>query len=125
VVADSVLAHIDDEDLVIHVVWTPVLENDDYESSVKAQFYIPDDRATHYWDGDVGLGNAYGRVVPLPNGRRLAWDIYFVYEKGVLWEEKPPEPDAWAHQLGLDDRHLSDGQRLLDDVREVLIAGRD
>ena len=119
-VTDSVLALVDDEDLVIHVVWTPVLANDDYASSVKAQFYIPDERAMHYWDGDVNLGNAYGRVIALPNGRRLAWDIYFVYRKGVLWGEKRPEPDAWAHQLGFDDQHLGNGERLRESLQEIL-----
>ena len=71
-VQSEVLDKIDDERLVVHVVWTPVLQNDNYDAAVTAPQLIPDARATHYWDGDMVLGTAYGKVVELPNGRDFA-----------------------------------------------------
>jgi hypothetical protein len=34
-----------------------------------------------------------------------AWDVWMLYEPGVLWEEQvPPAPTWWEHQLsGLED----------------------
>jgi hypothetical protein len=120
VVVKNVLDEIDNDQLVVHVVWTPVLKPDNYESAVKAQFQIRDERAVHYWDGDKELGSAYGKVVPLPNGRKFAWDIYFAYAEGVKWEDKPPEPADWVHQLGRDERQLKNGDRLRESVLELL-----
>ena len=119
-VADKVLNALDSENLVMHVVWTPVLQNDNFASSVKAQFEIKDSRARHYWDGEGRLGTAYGKLLPLPRGRTFAWDIYFAYEPGVSWEERPPAPSEWSHQLGRDERSLGDGTRLHEIVDKLL-----
>ena len=29
-----------------------------------------------------------------------AWDIYFFYDKDAAWDEAPPKPVEWWHQLG-------------------------
>ena len=119
-VVDNVLNKIENEDLVIHVVWTPVLKADSYASSISAQFKILDPRAVHYWDGDRNLGTAYGRVVSLPRGRKFAWDIYFVYDRDAQWGAAPPQPTDWAHQLGSDHRHLAKGEGLREAVEKAL-----
>ena len=120
-VLDNVLKKVPSEDLVIHVVWTPVLRADDFEAAKEAVDLIPDVRSIHYWDGDQVLGLAYGRAVELPRGRVLAWDIYFTYAAGVEWDDQVPTPSDWVHQLGSDDRHLSDGAGLRSAVEELLI----
>jgi hypothetical protein len=120
VVQQKVLESIDSKDLVVHVVWMPVLKNDSFEAAKKAPFLIPDARAFHYWDADQDLGRVYGRIVELPRGRELAWDIYFVFEPGVSWEDKPPAPTNWAHQLGIDERHLEDGDNLQEMVKALV-----
>ena len=89
----------------------PVLKSDNADAGKKAEPLLADSRVTHYWDGDKSLGKLYGRSLELPRGRRLAWDIYFVYAPGVRWEGEPPEPTAWMHQLGFDGRHLN-GEKL-------------
>jgi hypothetical protein len=120
VVLENVLQKIPDEDLSVHVVWTPVLKSDHFGATAAAQKLIPDLRALHYWDGDQHLGKAYGAVLELPRGRELAWDIYFAYDAGVLWGTEVPPPSLWAHQLGSDSRHLGDGARLRQAVRAML-----
>lgn len=117
---EKVLDAIDSEDLAVHVVWMPVLQSDNFEAAKKAPALVPDGRALHYWDGDQDLGRLYGRIVELPRGRELAWDIYFVFEPGVIWEELPPYPSEWAHQLGLDDRNLNEGDQLQAAVKSLV-----
>jgi hypothetical protein len=120
VVAENILQKIADENLSVHVVWTPVLASDEFESTSTAKNLIQDPRAMHYWDGDQNLGLAYGKVVRLPRGRDLAWDIYFAFGPDVVWEDEVPQPSAWAHQLGLDERRLDDGTRLREALEGLL-----
>ena len=119
-VQKEVLDEIKDENLRVHVVWTPVLRNDDRDASLESRDLIPDPRAVHYWDEDLDLGLAYGRAVSLPPGRDLAWDIYFVFDRGAKWEGELPAPAEFSHQLGRGERYLGDGSRLRDLVRGAL-----
>ena len=119
-VLESVLEKLPSRELSIHVVWTPVLRSDDFDAAKRARSLIPDPRAVHYWDGDQDLGLAYGKVLDLPRGRQLAWDIYFAYGEGVEWGEIVPQPTDWVHQLGMDERHLGDGSNLRTSVEAML-----
>ena len=123
-VVDELLEKIEDEDLAIHVVWTPVLSPDNREAALAARSYIQDSRAKHYWDGTQSLGLAFGKTVALPNGRELAWDIYFAFERGKTWGKNLPDPDEWVHQLGRDDKHLGDGSGFRTKVQKLLISAK-
>jgi hypothetical protein len=115
-----VLNEIDDDRLAIHVVWTPVLASDRETSVDEARkIFEGDDRVEQYWDGGQWLGKAYGRIMELPRGRDLAWDIYFIFDDGVTWADSLPPPTDWQHQLGMDDRYLN-GARLRESVRQRL-----
>lgn len=116
----QVLDTIKDDNLRVHVVWTPVLGDDDRDASLESRNLIPDPRAVHYWDDELDLGLAYGRAVALPPGRDLAWDVYFVFDQGTMWEGNLPVPAEYSHQLGRDERYLGDGSRLLRLVLEAL-----
>ena len=106
---DEVLTQIDSKELSVLAVWMPVLKSDNAAAGKKAEPLLPDPRVTHYWDDDNSLGKLYGRSLTLPRGRQLAWDIYFVYAPGVKWDDQPPPPTEWMHQLGTDERHLNGG----------------
>ena len=118
-VSDEVIEKIEDDDFAIYVVWTPVLGTDDRASTADASDSVPDDRATHYWDGATALGELYGEAVELPRGRSLAWDIYFVFDRDAEWQRDVPAPASWMHQLGRDER-LLDGDALREAVRDLL-----
>ena len=109
-VHDNVLEQVDSENLAVFAVWMPVLGSDNAEAAKKAEALLSDPRVTHYWDSDNSLGKLYGRQLTLPRGRQLAWDVYFVYAPGVRWEDEPPAPTAWMHQLGRDERSLEGGE---------------
>ena len=107
---DSVLKQVESEDLAVFAVWMPVLESDSAEAGRKAEPLLPDPRVIHYWDSDNSIGKLYGRQLTLPRGRQLAWDIYLVFAPGVRWDDEPPVPTAWMHQLGRDERSLEGGK---------------
>jgi hypothetical protein len=119
VVHDSVLKQVESDDLSVIAVWMPVLRSDNAEAGKQAEHLLPDPRVVHYWDGDNSLGKLYGRQLTLPRGRQLAWDIYFVYAPGVRWEDEPPVPTAWMHQLGRDERLLN-GDTLRGTILQLL-----
>lgn len=119
-VQEKVLDVIDSEDVSAHIVWMPVLRGDNFDAAERAPKLIPDVRARHYWDGDQDIGKLYGRIVELPIGRELAWDIYFVFEPGVVWDEVAPVPTDWAHQLGRDERLLEEGDGLYAAVKKLV-----
>jgi hypothetical protein len=107
-----------DPDLAVLCVWLPMLGSDDEPSSRKATRLLPDPRVRHFWTGDLKLGEAFQQVMELP---RVAWDIYFVYPPGVRWDDEPPLPVSFMHQLrGLPEETLLDGSRLAETVRALL-----
>lgn len=114
------MSRLKDEKLAVHVVWMPVLAGDDREAAEQSKGLIPDPRARHYWTDEQSLGMAYGKILKLPRGRDLAWDIYFAFDAGVKWEEAPPVPADWAHRLGSDDRFLADGSTFRDTIESLL-----
>ena len=118
-VHDEVLEQVDSDDLSVIAVWMPVLQSDNAAAVKKAEPLLPDPRVLHYWDGDSSLGKLYGQSLELPRGRKLAWDIYFVYAPGVTWDDQPPPPTEWMHQLGMDERHLN-GTTLRGTILELL-----
>jgi hypothetical protein len=64
------------------------------------------DRLSHYWDHDLRLSHAFHRVLQLgqrPQPHRIAWDIFLLYEARIMWNEEPPVPEFWMHQLFLED----------------------
>ena len=88
----------------------PVLGSDNAEAGKQAESLLPDPRVIHYWDSDSSIGKLYGRQLTLPRGRQLAWDIYLVFAPGIRWEDEPPTPTGWMHQLGRDERYLEGGK---------------
>lgn len=119
------MAKIADERLRSYVVWVPKLGGAQKDVPVATRF-MPDDRATHYWDDGGGLMSAYTRVLGLPED---AWDIYLIYGPEARWDgDLPPPPQFWMHQLGSRDSPRVKGPYLEPDefarrVRALLGSG--
>ncbi len=71
------------------------------------------------------------RIVRLPmlpedGAGRVAWDVYLVYPPGATWDDDPPVPAAWRHQLGdsswADAAHYRTGEALFADLRAAVGA---
>lgn len=88
------------------VVWTPVLFSDTRDDALAATKEFRGTFVEQFWDPARKLGRAYAKVVDLPAKRSLAWDVHFVHRASDSWQEVPPRPFDWMHQLGDDDRRL-------------------
>ncbi len=99
-VKKHVLDQIPTPNLWAYVVWQPVLLWRARESAARrAERRIFDQRVTHFWDARTELGKLYSEILNLPGGIP-AWDVYFILGLEVRWEDKPPTPTYWMHQLG-------------------------
>ena len=48
---------------------------------------MPDLRVTHYWDGGRLVGRWFSAQVDGSDG--VAWDTYYLYGPGAVWETVP------------------------------------
>ena len=79
----------------VFVIWEPVLLTDWRRPSAAQTSYVPDRRATHFWDIDRRLSALYGgpaKKETLAETHQLAfrmkdviWDTALVYPPGVRW----------------------------------------
>ncbi len=116
----DILEQIKDPGLSVHVIWLPVMRDDTSASLESATQTMPDSRVRHYWDDDLSLGLGFGKLVDLPNGDDLAWDVYFVYDRGAQWSDHPGPPDSWWHQLRRDDHRVLSTARLREYLASAL-----
>lgn len=82
----------------VYVVWPPILAGREGQVA-KASRTVADPRATHYWDGEAFLADAYAKVL---GWDEPAWDVYLLYGPDARWPAgaPPPAPDFLMHQLG-------------------------
>ncbi|MFQ5776676.1 MAG: hypothetical protein ACE5IP_01565 [Terriglobia bacterium] len=110
--------------LVTYVVWLPVLNFQDastlQRNGRKESSRLPGPRSLHFSDPEGYSGREYGKIVGIPYGAP-AWDIYFAFGADVRWEDAPPAPTYWEHQLGrVDPARRLDGRRFAREVRKLL-----
>lgn len=103
----------------MYVVWVRSLPKDNEERVPAATTKLPDQRASHFWDGDGKLKVAYKRLMKM---EELAWDVYYVYGRGVEWKgELPPVPNYYMHQLySLPPELMLDGDKLAEEINKLL-----
>ena len=81
-------------------MWLPVLPSGAHEPAAQREAgRIRDTRAMRFFDAEARVGKVYSSVLHLPS-RMPAWDVYLVFGPEVRWEETPPVPAYWMHQLG-------------------------
>lgn len=79
------------------MVWVPVLPADTVDAAELRAAAWHDPRITHVWDGTGEVNLRFARSLSL---RGPGWDVYLVYDRGIVWEEDlPPVPAFWMHQL--------------------------
>jgi hypothetical protein len=121
VVQDNVISKIDSQDFLAYAVWEPILKTDDERSSRKAVSLFPDKRVKNYWVHTRAVGELFQTPINLTT--EPAWDVYLVYQPGVVWDgDTPPEPTFFMHQLGgrLPDGRRLDGPELRDGIEKIL-----
>lgn len=118
-VREQILENLNSDNVKVYVVWTPVLREDDRTTANEATQLIEDNRVQQFWDDDKSLGLSFGKIVTLPRKRTLAWDVYLIFDQESQWQDQPPVPADWMHQLGIDEKTL-DGKKLLESVQRLV-----
>jgi len=111
------------KDMVVSIVWIPMLPGDSESAAQVATALIPDARAQHFFDADCRAVRALASR--LGGEDRIAWDMYLFFSPGVTWGDEPPLPMDWVHQL--DDEDWADPARYRcgNDLVAALVASAD
>ncbi len=83
-------------DVDVSVVWIDVLPTDDAAAARRSASVFEGTLVAQYHDPNQLLGNAIAEGLI---ARPPAWDVYLFYPPGARWEEAPPKPVDWRHQL--------------------------
>jgi|SRR5579871_3536056 len=119
VIQQEVLNTIQDPTLRVFIAWVPILPSDKHAPDNDTLSLAPDKRATHYWDEKGKLPRLFQKILSLTP--RPAWDVYLIYPPGVTWEQEPPKPVYWQHQLGgVTAAPRLDGKSFAEELRKVL-----
>jgi hypothetical protein len=124
VMQSAVLDVTPDSSLHAYVAWVPILPGDSDRAAEESRTLVQDGRATHFWDEQRVLPQSFARVLGLPQDCP-AWDVYLAYPPGVRWENEPPLPAFWHHQLGdTIDAPKLDGAAFAAQLQALLTADR-
>jgi len=74
-----------------------MLPSDNASAAKRAAQSIADTRVRHFYDAKADVGKVIAQS--LGEASRIAWDMYLFYAAGVEWNQEPPQPIAWAHQM--------------------------
>ncbi len=86
-----------DERVRAYVIWDPIFGGDFDGAAKRLSKSFPDKRVSYFKDSDSLAGTLWKRVLKLDND--IAWDVYFLYGAAANWDQQPPQPDFWMHQL--------------------------
>ncbi len=89
-----------DQNLRAYIIWLPVLRSGAHEPAARREAgRIPGSRTVRFYDPEARVGKLYSGILHLPPGLP-AWDVYLVFGPQSRWEQNPPVPTYWMHQLG-------------------------
>ena len=92
------LRSVTDDRVKAYIVWLPIFGGDFEEEARKLSNSFRDKRVSYYLDHANETGKQWERV--LNTERSIAWDVYLLYGPEAHWNEEPPQPAYWMHQLG-------------------------
>jgi hypothetical protein len=115
----KVLKDVPDDRVTAYVIWDPIFGGNFDRESNKLPKTLPDKRVRYFKDPDSVAGTAWRKVLNL--FRPIAWDVYLLYGADSEWQEEPPQPDYWMHQLsGLKTAPILDEKKFTEELRGLL-----
>ena len=98
-----------------------MLPPDNEAAAASSARLIRDPRARHFYDPNALVGKAIAARLGSPSA--IAWDFYLFFSSGLEWNQDPPMPVEWAHQLsdawvGPDHFYWNEG--LVQELRRVM-----
>lgn len=91
------LKQVPDDRVRAYVIWLPIFGGDFEGESRKLSKTFPDRRVSYFRDAESLTGDLWETI--LKTGRETAWDVYLLYGAAARWDDKPPAPGFWMHQL--------------------------
>jgi hypothetical protein len=92
------LKSVTDDRVRAYIVWLPIFGGDFKGEARKLSNSFRDKRVSYFLDPTSETGKRWERV--LKTERFIAWDVYLLYGPDANWEDEPPQPSFWMHQLG-------------------------
>jgi hypothetical protein len=92
------LKSVTDDRVRAYIVWLPIYGGDFKGEARKLSNSFRDKRVSYFLDPASEIGKQWEGV--LKTGRLIAWDVYLLYGAETAWQDDPPPPDFWMHQLG-------------------------
>jgi hypothetical protein len=118
----AILRDFPDADISVCIVWINMLPLDGLATAKLSARIIADPRACHLHDPEKLAGKAIAQS--LGGKDKVAWDIYLFYKAGDEWNDGPPAPIRWAHQLQgsewADSAHYHSGDDLIKELHEIM-----
>ena len=81
----QLLAQYPSEQVRVYAVWLPMLGGDAREEWNGTT--MPDARVTHFWDGELQVGQWFAKQVEGYDG--VSWDVYYLYGPHAVGETIP------------------------------------
>jgi hypothetical protein len=115
----KILKDAPDDRVRVYVIWDPIFGGNFDVEVKKLSSGFPDKRVSYYKDPDSLAGNLWERV--LKTQREIAWDVYLLYGADAQWDEQPPQPEFWMHQLdGVTLAPRLDEEKFTQELKELL-----
>jgi hypothetical protein len=108
-------------ELDVLLIWVSMMSGDTYEAAQKAAKKFKDKRVKQFYDPQQLAGRAFAKSLGCSDG--VAWDIYLFYPLGTLWQDLPPPPESFMHQLRdswADQRRLFENEQLRANLTETM-----
>jgi hypothetical protein len=78
--------------------WIDMLEDDSAAAAAQASSrFAAFPSAYHFHDPEREIGRAVAQSIG--GVGKIAWDFYLLYARTAQWNQAPPAPVAWFHQL--------------------------
>ena len=84
-------------DISVSIVWIDMVALDSEDTARVSAKIVEDPRVCHFHDPEKRAGKAIAES--LGGQDKVAWDMYLFYTKGSEWDDGPPMPADWVHQL--------------------------
>lgn len=85
-------------DISVSIVWVHMLPFDNVLTARLIARTIKAPGVCHFYDPGKRVGKIIAQSLGAPG--KVAWDVYLFYPEGIRWDDSPPPPAIWAHQLG-------------------------
>jgi hypothetical protein len=99
-VHENVFTKFPNADVSGFIVWIPILDKDNLAAAFPSAKFLNDSRVQHFYDTNKLVGKAIADSVEWQGN--IAWDIYLFYISSMRWNDLPPNPKYWMHQLNDD-----------------------